>query len=76
MASRVGLALDAETCVEILRECGFLPTGPGFGLVNLCNIPDGLNAGATERFLREKGMEICGPNVSKNRAGPTGVVGG
>ena len=76
VASRVGLPLDADTCVQILRECGFLPTGPGFGLVNLCNIPDGLDGMATERFLREKGMEICDPSVSQNHDGPTGGAGG
>jgi hypothetical protein len=47
-----GLALDMDTCVQILDECGSLPTGP-VGLVSLLGIPDGLNAGQTERFLRE-----------------------
>jgi hypothetical protein len=28
-------------CIEILRECGHLPTGPGFGMVNFCEIPEG-----------------------------------
>jgi hypothetical protein len=28
-----GLALDQDACLQILRECGFLPTGP-LGLVN------------------------------------------
>ena len=44
------LALDENTCVGILRECGFLPTGR-FGVVDLAKIPDGLNAKETERFL-------------------------
>lgn len=66
VASRVGLALDADTCVQILRECGFLPTGRGLGLVNLCKIPDGLNAGATERFLRENGAALCTPRSVQN----------
>ena len=57
------LALDKDTCVGILRECGFLPTGH-CGLVKLGSIPDGLNAKETERFLREKGAEICGPDAS------------
>jgi hypothetical protein len=57
------LALDEDTCVGILRECGFLPTGH-CGLVKLGSIPDGLNAKETERFLREKGAEICGPDAS------------
>jgi hypothetical protein len=29
------LALDQDRCMEILRECGHLPTGPGFGIVYL-----------------------------------------
>ncbi len=57
------LALDKDTCVGILRECGFLPTHR-FGVVNLGHIPDGLNAKETERFLREQGREICGPTAS------------
>jgi len=52
-----GLALDMETCVQILDECGSLPTGP-VGLVSLLGIPEGLNAGQTERFLRENGMAL------------------
>jgi hypothetical protein len=70
VASRVGLALKADACVQILRECGFLPTGPGFGLVNLIQIPDGLNSVETERFLREKGREICGTDNAQNHGGP------
>jgi hypothetical protein len=57
--SGVGLALDADTCVQIRRESGFLPTG-GIRYVNLFKIPKGLNARETEIFLREKGAEICG----------------
>ena len=53
-------ALDVDTCVEILRECGFLPRGPGIGLVNLLNLPEDLNAQELERFLCEHGPEICG----------------
>jgi len=49
-----GLALDQERCIEILRECGFLPTGR-FGVVNLTQVPDGLNAEELERFLRKNG---------------------
>jgi hypothetical protein len=48
------LALDMDACIEILGECGSLPTGP-VGLVNLLSIPDGLNAEQTEGFLRENG---------------------
>src|ERR1700757_36760 len=54
-----GLTLDQDRCIQILGECGFLPTGP-VGLVNLCQIPDGLNAESLERFLREDGAETRG----------------
>ena len=49
--------LDADRCIEILGECGFLPTGVRFGIVNRMNIPDGLNAKELEKFLRERGAE-------------------
>jgi hypothetical protein len=54
-----GLALDQDTRTHILREGGFLPTGP-IGDVNLCEIADGLNAKETEKFLRENSVEIRG----------------
>jgi len=50
------LALDTDICVEILRECGFLPARR-WVVVDLGKIPDGLNARETERFLRERGAE-------------------
>ena len=46
--------MDMDRCVEILDACGSLPTGP-VGVVSLLGIPEGLNAGHTERFLRENG---------------------
>jgi hypothetical protein len=52
---------DMDPDVQILRESGFLPTGPGIGSVLLCRIPRGLNAEEREKFLREKGAEICFP---------------
>ena len=60
-----GLALDQDRCIQILGECGFLPTGP-VGLVNLCQIPDGLNAEELERYLREDGAETCGLRGTQN----------
>ena len=51
------LALDEGTCTQILDECGFLPTR-GLGVVNLCEIPDGLNTGELQRYLREHGAEL------------------
>ena len=48
------LALDVDSCIEILGECGFLSTDP-VGLVNLADIPESLSAQQTETFLRENG---------------------
>jgi hypothetical protein len=58
----VTLALDADTCVEILRESGVLPTR-GFSVVNLYKIPEGLNAAKIKLYLREHGAELCTPRV-------------
>jgi hypothetical protein len=68
------LALDVDTCLQILRECEFLPAvnGTGIRLVTLCSIPKGLSAEETERFLWEKGAEICGSRGAQNHGGPTG----
>jgi hypothetical protein len=64
--SAKNLALDKDTCVRILDEAGFLHT-TGIGLVNLIDIPTGLNAEQTEKFLREEGFKICpnGPRATK-----------
>jgi hypothetical protein len=67
-AGRV-LALDQDRCIQILRESGFLPTGP-VGLVNLGEIPDSLNAEELERYLRKDGAEICGLRGAQNHGGP------
>ena len=63
-------ALDVDTCVDILRECGFLPTGLGIGFVDLIHLPDGLNAVELERFLRKNGAEICGARGGTKPCGP------
>jgi fermentation-respiration switch protein FrsA (DUF1100 family) len=63
-------ALNNDRCVEILRESGFLPDGVIFVPVDLCGIPDGLNAEELEKFLRERGGEICGSGGAA-RAGVT-----
>jgi hypothetical protein len=55
------LALDQDRCIQILRECGFLPTGGAIGLVNLGLIPDGLNAVDLEQYLRKHGAALS-PN--------------
>jgi len=54
-----GLALNRDTSIQILGERGFLPTG-SLGLVNLSEIPDGLNVEEAEKVLQEKAAEIFG----------------
>jgi hypothetical protein len=54
--------LDDDTCVDILRDVGFLPAG-GVATVDLTQIPDGLNAEETRRFVQENGVSICGSRV-------------
>jgi hypothetical protein len=67
-------ALDEDACIEILRECGFLPVVNGIGVhfLDFGKIPGGLNAKETERFLRENGSEICGFRSAQNHGGPAG----
>ena len=67
-AAEKKLALDQDRCVQILRECGLLPTGP-VGVVNLAAIPHGLNAEELETFLREHGGETRGLNGVRNHDG-------
>jgi hypothetical protein len=57
--SDIKLALDSNTCVEILRECGHVPSRRGSSVLNFLRVPDGLNALELERYLREHGDEIC-----------------
>src|SRR5260221_13936260 len=45
---------EADTCVEILRECGFIAK-TGCRVVNFCNIPESLKGPELERWLREHG---------------------
>jgi len=52
-------ALDRDRCIEILGECGFLPT-VRFVVLNFMNIPDGLTAKELEQYLRRNGAQICG----------------
>jgi len=52
-------ALDQDRCIEILRECGFLPS-TRFGVLNFCGIPNGLNAKELEQYLRRNGPETSG----------------
>jgi len=48
--------LDLDRCVQILDECGNLPTAR-FGVLNFCGIPDGLSADELEKCLRDWGSE-------------------
>jgi hypothetical protein len=66
----LALALDKDRCIQILDACGFLPTGP-MGIVDLGQIPDGLNAEGLERYLRKDGAKTCGLRgmTSENRSG-------
>ena len=67
-----GLALDEDTCVRILRESGFLPTG-AMGIVNLGVIPKGLNAEELERFLRKDGAVTRDFRSGQDHGGPAGA---
>lgn len=65
------LALDLGRCAEILDECGFLPKAR-FVIVDLCGVPDGLNAKELEQFLRKNGAQTCPGN---ERHGGPGAAG-
>src|SRR5450432_3285124 len=67
-----GLALDQDRCIEILGECGFLPTAR-FGVVNLCQIPDGLSAKELEMYLRKHGAETHGFHHAQHHGETTGM---
>jgi hypothetical protein len=55
-----GLALDQDTCIQILGEEGFLPTGAGIGTVNLLDVPMDLSPSELRKYLREHGAETNG----------------
>lgn len=63
------LALDTNRCVDILRECGFLPK-TRFLVVSLTGIPDGLNAKELEHYLRKDGARICGTDPDHQQSVP------
>ena len=66
------VALDGDRCIEILGECGFLLTAVRFGMVNLMDIPDGLNARELAKFLREHGAMTRDFRRSQHHDGPLG----
>ena len=49
------LALDSDTCIQILREAGRIDSASPISVVDLGCIPDGLNAAEFEKYLREHG---------------------
>jgi hypothetical protein len=57
------IALEPDTCVQILRDSGYIPTGP-CAVVSLNKVPEELfvaGKAATEQWLRENGAELCAP---------------
>jgi hypothetical protein len=62
-------ALSNDNCIQILDEAGLLHTG-GFGVVDLTQIPNGLSAKETEKFLREHGTQLCGSRLAQSPRGP------
>jgi hypothetical protein len=62
-------ALSNDRCIQILDEPGLLHTS-GFGVVDLTQIPNGLSAKETERFLRESGDRLSGSRRVQSPSGP------
>ena len=62
-------ALSDDRCIQILDEAGFLHTG-GFGVVDLTQIPNGLTAKETERYVREGGAHFSGSRIALGPGGP------
>jgi hypothetical protein len=68
------LALDLDCCAEILDECGFLPKGR-FCVVNLCGVPDGLNAKELEKYLRTNGTKTGYGGLDQEHGPQPGAAG-
>ena len=49
--------LNNDQCMQMIKECGLLPTGPGHHIVNLCNLPRHLSPEEFRKFLRKHGAE-------------------
>ena len=65
-------ALDQDRCIEILGECGFLPT-VRFIVLNFMGIPEGLNAKELEQYLRRNRAQICGFSRHQEQSVPSGA---
>jgi hypothetical protein len=63
---------DTDIYINILDEGGFLHTG-GFGVVDLSQIPRGLNAREAETFVRANGARICRSRPAQSPRGPSSV---
>ena len=66
-------ALDQDRCIEILRECGFLPSSR-FVVLHFFGIPGGLNAKELEQYLRTNGAQICGTGRDQQHVGQGGAL--
>ena len=62
-------ALSDDRCIQILDEAGLLHTG-GFGVVDLTQIPNGLSAKETGRFLRESGIQLSALRLAQSPGAP------
>jgi len=65
-------ALDRDRCIEILGECGFLPT-VRFVVLNYMNIPDGLNTKELGQYLRRHRAQLCGTSRDQQQGVPHGA---
>jgi hypothetical protein len=63
-----------ETHIQILNEAGFLRAG-SFNVVDLSQIPAGLSAEETQRFVRENGARICVGSRGARDPGKRGMEG-
>jgi len=66
-------ALDQDRCIEILRECGYLPSSR-FVVLHFFGVPNGLNAKELEQYLRKNGAETCGFGGSQKQGGTGGAT--
>ena len=64
------LALDGDSCVQILREAGRIDSASPISVVDLGYIPDGLNVAELERTFASSAAAAGPPEM------PHGIVGG
>jgi hypothetical protein len=56
LEDRISPERPPHLVLQILGECGFLPTNTA-GVVGLLDVPDDLSAKELEKYLREHGAE-------------------